>query len=92
MLTLSLVIFACMESNAHPVQSHASIEVPHVASPLPNQPGLWASPGSPPLAFTHLLRECTFFLAEDNNNLKTFWCPEYYTNYVCTNGHENLLL
>jgi hypothetical protein len=37
-------IAACMDTSVHPVQPNASIELPHVASPLRDPPGLLVSP------------------------------------------------
>ncbi len=47
---LTWTIIACTDTNASPVQSHASVELPHVASPIRDPPGLKASPWCPSLA------------------------------------------
>jgi hypothetical protein len=56
-----------------PVQSHASVELPHVANPLPDLPGMYASPCCPPFALAPSLHTFALFLAENNNHYNTFY-------------------
>jgi hypothetical protein len=76
------VIVACTDTNAHPVQSHVCVELPHMAHPHPRLPGvvralLFVLPNPALAPFAHT---CTIpFLAEDINHHITSWCTECYT-------------
>ncbi len=66
-----LGVVACTERTVQSIESHASVELSHVASTLPNLPGLGAFPCCPPFVLAPSLHICTLFLAEGNNHHNT---------------------
>jgi hypothetical protein len=79
---------ASTDASGRPVQFHFSVELPHVAHPLSDLPGLYVSPYRQPFTLAPLPRMCTLLLAEDNNHHNTLWCPVCY-NFIIRNRKKN---